>query len=138
MRSNHARQVSEALARYSRPEPDVPAATFSSTRRVVHCGLNRIHGYYRTRYRTTENSASLAARNITNASEEIRRPGSGRKQGLLNQERLTLRVGRCGNKLHIPVIVGPGEVFGNFSPFDAGPTCQWRGRRRCGPRRGGS
>ena len=134
MRSNHARHVSETLARYGRPEPDMPTTAFSSTRRVAHCGLNRIHGYYQTGHRTTENTGSPGVRNITNASGEIRRPGSGRRQDLLNQELLTVRVVRYGNKQNTQVAVDPGEVFGNFFPFDTDPTCQWRGRRRCGPR----
>lgn len=136
MRSNHARHVSEAPTRSSRPEPDMPATAFSSTRQVVHYGPNSIHGHYRVCYRTNENPGSLAAENITNASDEIRRPGPGRKQDLPTQELLTPRFVRYGNKQIISAAVGPGEVFGNFLPFDTGPTGQWRGRRRCGPRCG--
>lgn len=133
MRSNHARHASEAPARCSRPEPDMPATAFSSTRLVGHCGLNRIHGHYRTRYRTTGNPDSLAVGNITNTSNEIRRSGPGRKRDLPSRELLTLRVVRYGNKQNLSAVADPREVFGNFFPFDTGPTCQWRGRRRCGP-----
>lgn len=131
MRSNHARQVSEAPTRSSRPEPDMPATVFSSTRRVAHRGLNRIHGYYRARYRTSENPGSLATGNITNASDEIRRPAPGREQDLPVQEFLTRRVVRYRI---ITAVAEAGEVFGNSFPFNCGPICQWRGRRRCGPR----
>jgi hypothetical protein len=136
MRSNHARHVSEASARSSQPEPDMPATAFSSTRQVVHYGLNSVHRHYRARYRTTENPDSLAAGNITNVSGEFRRPGPGRKRDLLTQALLTGRVVSYGNKQNISAVTEPGEVFGNFFPFDTGLTGQWRGRRRCGPRCG--
>jgi hypothetical protein len=132
MRSNHARRVSEAPARSSRPEPDMSATAFSSTGRVAHCGLNRIHDHYRMGYRKGENPGSLATGYVTNTSGEIRWPG--RKQDLLNQKLRTVRIVRFGNKIITSAIVGSGEVFGNFLPHDTGPTCQWRGRRRCGPR----
>src|SRR6266567_5431411 len=133
MRSNHGRHLSEAQARSSRPEPGMSATAFSSTRRVVHCGLSIIHGHYRTCYRTSENPGSLAIANITNTSYEIRRLASGGKQHLPNQELHTLRVVRYGNKQTISAAADPGDFFGNFLPFDTGPACQWHGRRRCGP-----
>jgi hypothetical protein len=135
MRSNHARHVSEAPARSSRPEPDMPATAFSSTRQVVHYGLNSIHGHFRACYRTSENPDSLATGNITNA-HEIARQEPGKKRDLLTQEILTQRVVRYGNKQKLSAAAEPGEVFDNFFPFDTGSTCQWRGRRRCGPRCG--
>lgn len=132
MRSNHARHVSEAPARSSRPQPDMPATAFSSTRRVVHCGLNRIHGNYLACYRADENSSSFAAGYAANAPEKIRR--LGRQQDLRDQKLLAQRIVCYGSKQISSAMAGSGEVFGNFLPYDTDPACQWRGRRRCGPR----
>ena len=133
MRSNHARHVSEAPARSSRPQPDMPATAFSSTRRVAHCGLNRIHDHYLACYRANENSRSLATGFMTNASKEIRWR-LARQRTLRNQKLLTRRIVCYGSKQISSAIAGSGEVFGSFLPYDTDPACQWRGRRRCGPR----
>jgi hypothetical protein len=136
MRSNHARHASKAPTRFSRPRPDLHATTVSSAGRVAHCGLNSIHGYYQRRYTTSKDRDSLSGGNITITSGGIQQRASATGRKLPDQEFLTWRAVRYGNKLDILAAADPEADLSNFLPFYTGSNYQWRGRRRCGPRCG--